>query len=534
MIDGHVTAPIVSLQNPQIARRHVHAIAFAAFERRHVQSGGNWHRTVESFFLPTEGGEAAPIELFVDWLKSHPADLGEAVRRTVPDHLAEEIGINNWSWVDALIAESDQVENYGWLARATAEARQDLDDVRDEINQIQERIREATDSNQDVHAKSLAGYLGALLAVRRTLADRRLLDFLAQRVVLPKYGFPVDVVTLDVWSPGDRSAGHLDLSRDLRLGITDYAPGSRVVADKALWETIGLRIPAGHALIDSVWAICDDCGGFRARRGTEAGSCPICSSTNVRSSRQFVIPMFGFIGQRCEDKPGEARPPKAGSSEFHFSDYTSDAPEFEPVLLGRHTAEVRFSRQGQITVINRGPAGRGFAICRSCGHTEPVPVVHQTSRHSETAHQRPGGPRRECSSMLSNRHLGHQYLTDVVELRLPIAMNFDEARSTLYALLGAMSTIGISQSDVDGTLRSAGVDASPSIILFDAVPGGAGHARRIAENLQELVHGGLSVVTDCECGEDSSCYGCLRSYSNQAYHDVLVRGDAKRILGSLV
>jgi hypothetical protein len=533
MIDGYVTAPIVSLQNPQIVRRHVHAIAFAAFERRHVEAGGEWHRTVESFFLPPDGDGAAPIDTFIHWLESRPAELGRAVARTVPRHLADEIGVEDWSWVDALIAENDQVENYGWLARASAEVRGDLDDLHDEINQIQGRIKEATDSKQDVRARNLTGYLGALLAVRRTLAGRRLLDFLAQRVVLPKYGFPVDVVTLDVWRQGDKTAGQLDLSRDLRLGITDYAPGSRVVADKALWETIGLRIPAGRALIDSVWAICSDCGAFRAHRGSEAGACPICSSVDVRSSRQFVIPMFGFLGQRCEDKPGEARPPKAGSSEFHFSDYASDAPAFEGVPLGRHTAEVRFSRQGQITVINSGPAGRGFAICRSCGHTEPVPQVRQTNK-KDLVHQRPTVRGGECSSMQSNRHLGHQYLTDVVEIRLPVAMNTEEARSTMYALLGAMNAIGISQGDVDGTLRSAGVGVSPSIVLFDAVPGGAGHARRIVENLDELVRRGLDVVANCECGEESSCYGCLRTYSNQIHHESLVRGHAKRILEHFV
>jgi ATP-dependent helicase YprA (DUF1998 family) len=113
-------------------------------------------------------------------------------------------------------------------------------------------------------------------------------------------------------------------------------------------------------------------------------------------------------------------------------------------------------------------------------------------------------------------------------------MNTEEARSTMYALLGAMNAIGISQGDVDGTLRSAGVGVSPSIVLFDAVPGGAGHARRIVENLDELVRRGLDVVANCECGEESSCYGCLRTYSNQIHHESLVRGHAKRILEHFV
>ena len=100
------------------------------------------------------------------------------------------------------------------------------------------------------------------------------------------------------------------------------------------------------------------------------------------------------------------------------------------------------------------------------------------------------------------------------------------ARSTLYALLEAVPAIGISRGDVNGTLRASGGPGRVSLVLFDAVPGGAGHARRIAEQVSDLLWAALRVVENCECGIDSSCYGCLRSYSNQQYHDELVRGNA--------
>jgi ATP-dependent helicase YprA (DUF1998 family) len=113
-------------------------------------------------------------------------------------------------------------------------------------------------------------------------------------------------------------------------------------------------------------------------------------------------------------------------------------------------------------------------------------------------------------------------------------MTSDEAWSVTYALMAGLHAVGISQKDVSGVSRSTGSGQSSSIILFDAVPGGAGHAQRIAENFEELARAGLDVVRSCECGEDSSCYGCLRSYSNQQLHNVLVRGDAMRILENLL
>ncbi len=41
---------------------------------------------------------------------------------------------------------------------------------------------------------------------------------------------------------------------------------------------------------------------------------------------------------------------------------------------------------------------------------------------------------------------------------------------------------------------------------------------------------GLDIVRIYEGCEDSSFYGCLRSYSNKQFHNVLVSGDAVRIL----
>jgi hypothetical protein len=37
-------------------------------------------------------------------------------------------------------------------------------------------------------------------------------------------------------------------------------------------------------------------------------------------------------------------------------------------------------------------------------------------------------------------------------------------------------------------------------------------------------------VASCSCGAETSCYGCLRSYSNQRLHDELSRGAARDLL----
>ena len=65
--------------------------------------------------------------------------------------------------------------------------------------------------------------------------------------------------------------------------------------------------------------------------------------------------------------------------------------------------------------------------------------------------------------------------------------------------------------------------------------GGAGHAHFLTKHLAKLFESAYQVVNSCECGADTSCYGCLRTYRNQFVHEELVRGAARdtlaRILG---
>ncbi|WP_329084808.1 hypothetical protein [Streptosporangium sp. NBC_01469] len=41
------------------------------------------------------------------------------------------------------------------------------------------------------------------------------------------------------------------------------------------------------------------------------------------------------------------------------------------------------------------------------------------------------------------------------------------------------------------------------------------------------------VASVCDCGEETSCYGCLRSFRNQAHHEDLSRAAALGVLGPL-
>ena len=62
----------------------------------------------------------------IDWLRTRPEELGEAVRRVAPDATHEDLGIDDWAWVEALVMSSEEDPTFGWLERAAEEVREDL------------------------------------------------------------------------------------------------------------------------------------------------------------------------------------------------------------------------------------------------------------------------------------------------------------------------------------------------------------------------------------------------------------------------
>jgi hypothetical protein len=506
LVEGTIAPPKIVLDNQVIARRHVRSVAFSAFQR---EAGA--HRYVEDFFLPPAEGEVRD-RAFIAWLEGRPPEVGDALGRLVPAQVAEELDIDGWSWVEALVRDDPDDVSEGWLRRAGSEIREDAEE-------LEAMMEEAA-------AEQQFGRAAGLKRVREALIKRPLLNFLASRNILPKYGFPVDVVELELRRTGDEAAGSLELTRDLTLAIGDYAPGAHTVAGKSLWTSRGLIVRQGRGWPVYAWAVCGDCGAFRHHLEDISEHCETCGSLMITDHGRFAIPIWGFAGQRARQAPGESRPPRRATIEAHFGSYRGEEPTLEKV--DGLPLQARFSRQGLITVINRGPHGAGFRICDRCGFGEPVTSGKRASR----AHTHLMNPARECKGMLQHLQLGHEYLTDVLELQPEQPMTEAQGRSALYALLQSSSVLDISGDDIDGTLHWAG-RGRLAFVLFDSVPGGAGHTRRIRERLHELIAAALDRVSDCECGAETSCYNCLRSYRNQLWHDELSRGDALAVLERL-
>jgi len=268
MVAGEVRSPYVPLGNERIDRRHAHSVALAAFFRDEKQATGETWGTAGQFLL----GNPAPVKRVWPFLSPVPLPITESLRRVLPLEVQRQIGVEAGAWAEELAA---------LLENVRAELARD-------VEMFAERRQEAFDAGKD-HLVALYG------RTINTLTQRPLIGLLANRNVLPKYGFPTDTVELRTSYSGDPAGRKLELSRDLSAAIYEYAPGGEVVAGGRLWTSGGVyRLPQ-RELIGHKYAVCEKCLLYRESDDDLDPVCPSCgamqtgrrAATGCRSSASW-------------------------------------------------------------------------------------------------------------------------------------------------------------------------------------------------------------------------------------------------------
>lgn len=508
MVAGKINAPHFDLVNDKIIQRHIHSVVLADFWRQHENTFGN----VEKFFFSSNGPEALQ-----KYLQGRPQHILNSLKRIVPKNMHEVLGLDDWSWTKNLL---DQ--DKGVLAMAQLEVTED-------VKALERIYAERTARHQ---------YADYILRAINTIKGRELIGYLANHNVLPKYGFPVDVVELELPPYNDPQIPELELQRDLRIAISEYAPDSQVVAGGRLWTSRYLKRVLGKTWPRYRYVLCPNCGSYQsilADTDVDFDECSMChqSLKDAKERGIFVIPEFGFIADGCgPQKPGNSKPEKTYTTRVYF---TGKADKKQSVCIKASNVVITATAasHGRMAVLNQA-GGAEFWICNACGY-----ATISSRRGNAVAHKNPWGD--DCHGSLQRFTLGHEFTTDILQIHFG---TYSDGRkgfwySLLYAILeGAADVLNIERQDIDGCLYPSDKSSTPALILFDDVPGGAGHVCRIADEdvLKSVLTAALNRVSRCECGGeegDASCYGCLRNYKNQFCHEELNRGMAMKFLKTL-
>ena len=526
MIAGQIHAPHFNVINEKIAVRHLYASALAFFFRANPQ----YFSTVKT--LAGErldaGVEDDGTACFERFLRARPQELRRFLEAFLPRELYDGLRCADFGWVDGLVGRGDG--HQGKLTMAVEEYRYEVG-----------MLNKAADE-----AFKRRGRTDYFLSRIRNYEREDVLSFLSRHNVMPQYGFPVDTVSMQVEERRNGAHYGVELQRDLAMAISEYAPDSQVVANGRLFTGRYIRKMPGINWKMYDYITCSECGTLNLAVNVGSGAnaelerCVVCEcALTSEKKKTFLIPAFGFAADpEAVCKPELVRPQRTYQGDISYVGYRNPAIK-ERISLGCAQAEIQYSSRDEMAVLNTSD----FYVCETCGYAQTGGGYMMTL---EKKHRMLSG--RECpNSRLHRLSLGYRFETDVFQLRFLEPMleadQIEQARSVLYGLIrGICEALDIEERDIGACLQwfSEAGQHGYGFVFYDTTPGGAGHVRRM-ENPQKLLEAlqrTQKIVTECTCGAeegDTSCYGCLRTYSNQKWHDLLKRQHViaflKKVLG---
>jgi hypothetical protein len=268
-----------------------------------------------------------------------------------------------------------------------------------------------------------------------------------------------------------------------------------------------------------------------SKKPVESATCVACGTTIDSGWRKNIEPRKGFVvgNDPTDIVPAGSRKPR----KYHRGDiiYLGDTERHElgvsTFIFDDHQVMLQSTANDSLMI----SCDTEFHVCGYCGFAKSRKESKNYSFVVEEKHKTSYG--RECSNTkLYPYKLSHIFKTDVVQLMFSDNADFGTMLSVMYALLRATSQVlDIESTDINGCLYASSGNVQYSIILYDSVPGGAGHIHRIAANenvFQNVIQKAYEICSKCECSP--SCYKCLRDYYNQDWHRVLNRTAAAEFL----
>ena len=499
MINGNVVPPFFSLSNEIILRRHVNAILLSQFLRYLSRAGIETSklRYCKDFF-DLENIENPPhIVVLDEWIEKN----NEVIQETLNEFSS---GFNDKP--DFLVKDSIDYFKSELVRVNTHHYQNAVAYYRERIEECENRLHTNMASKESNKIYGEAQYYRKLLdRVRGFQTEGFLINFLSSHGVLPSYSFPLN--TIELVLPKESKTDHLRLERDLRQAIREYAPENEIVADKRIWKS---EKPIFWNKTPKIleYRLCKNCQHLEISSApgvplADVDSCPVCGSSfsTKELHKEFVEP-DGFFAEKGPGKPARQyvkREPNRMRSGL------IPQANIEPEII-RDVISLAYNRKGHLLYVNEGKYGNGFKF-----FIDDVKKVGMS--------------------------FGFIQETDTLQIGFESNPYFNvpsyESRSTwlslMYALIhGACQALQIERSDIDGVLFpiKEGSTWQQKIVLYDNVPGGAGHVKNIKDNIVMVLEKAFDILNCEDCAEDTSCYRCLKDYNNQYVHDELVRGPA--------
>lgn len=545
IVAGPPRTPEVKVDNPKIARRHVHAYLIQTFFHELMGQGvhGPGEKTsmlekalgrTREFF---HGAEDSGLNLdgFEEWVSRRVVAGGGDLRASVAAWLPPKMDTGGLSVGD-------------WLATAAVEFVEKLRHLGEDVPAPPGM---APGDGED-------GDAGDGQA-EPELEQEEFLEFLFFHGLLPSYAFPTNLSSFLVEEKRRNAKGMLEIrtvqrpQQSISQALSEYAPGRLIVIDKRTYRSGGVfsDAPAGDVnrarpLFEEAKRLvhCEACSFMRDpyAHGGET-SCPVCGGA-LKEETMIEPKVFG--PERARELPEDDREQEITFATMAQFPQPVDEEAFRFLECGPN-ARYTHATDRRLVTVNRGkPTGQagGFSVCVDCGasgvYDQYSPMAGSHER--PYLHLGPPGTPPQCAGQFRRVFLGHDFRTDLLLLRLRVASPLvtDTADTvSLRMLEDALHTLAEAlrlaasrhkQLDLDPAEFGSGFRIVPTLqdgarmldlFLYDTLSGGAGYAEVAARNLNGILEAALCLLEGCTC--DSSCTDCLNHFHNQHIRDRLDR-----------
>ena len=547
MIRGIVDDPTLTLDNPEIARRHITAHLLQRYHQARLPQISPEDQphlfavlgTVADFKNPGKALNRVDLER---WLRSNEVELKEDIDALLPREVA---GTERQLLLDQVVEET--------------------------LNLLDNAIGFDSLSSDGGSEFGEEGDIAGLEAPEEAGEERptrdpseNLLDRLLYKAVLPRYAFPTDVAAFHVFdqvrSTRYRAAYRYTPSQGLATALSQYAPGKEVWIDSKLWTSGALYSPIASDRFDAwnnrrLYYECEACH-YALTRPAEEGErgeikdCEGCGGIGTLGPAKNWLrpPGFAHPVGRDEGTSPDDQPARSYATRAKLTMPTPADPDGWTDLNERIR---NLYARTYLLVTNRGPRDDGYSYCTRCGLIEPTATTTgQLGAVHRKPYPDPGDPNCSGAGTTTGLVLGTDFISDVLLVSisverpltlLPGLLPTNVALRTISEALtvAACRLLELDPNELQAEYRPALTEAGrrgleAEIYLYDTLSGGAGFARRVGELGLDVFKEALHVMDGCPESCDRSCYRCLRSYKNKFEHDLLDRHLGSSLLRYLI
>lgn len=541
MICGDVVDPRLTLENPDIVRRHIRAFLLQCYHQARLPDIDDTQRhdlfsvlgTVSEF---RTGKGLLNRNDFAAWLEESEEEMQRRISAWIPDELSKDDR--------ALLLESMKED----CLAAVDEAIRPSSSESTEVSEGDEEIPE-TDEGKSKTIDNIGTLLDRLLYCGK----------------LPRYAFPTDVATFHVFDPDRSSYFHPVMrfapSQGLPIALTQYAPGKQVwIAGKcytsgAIYSVMSDdRFDAWEA--KRRYLECRRCGFAETLpvEEVDAGevrNCKACGAERTFGPARNWMRPPGFA--HPIDLEEVTSPDEIPETSYATrAKLTMSTPLTDGGWVSVNDRVDALSLREHLLVSNAGPKREGYLYCTKCGRIEAStdPNKKLINEHRKPFPERDSKKLCEGGGLTRHLVLGTDFITDIVlfsmRVKAPMRLRPGDYPTdvALRTVSEALAKAGAKLLEVEpGELlaefrpaltKSGAAGLEAEIFLYDTLPGGAGFATQLADRGDELFRDALDLLKTCPEDCDASCYRCLRSFKNKFEHSLLDRHVGAELLEYIV